>query len=83
MPTTGKKRAIQNAFFRMGLHTTPKGIVEALRQQGIQVSQELVRMVRIEMLKQTTQARVGRVARPLSPPAVRRRPQGFPGRRSK
>jgi hypothetical protein len=81
MRTTGKKRAIRNAFFRLGLHATPKAVVLALVQQGVLVDEELVRQVRIEMLKENTGARVGKASRPATSPAVRRRPQGFPGRR--
>jgi hypothetical protein len=36
MRTSGLKRAVRNALFRLGLHTTPKGIVDALAQQGVQ-----------------------------------------------
>jgi hypothetical protein len=80
MRTTGKKRAIRNAFFRLGLHATPKGIVEALRQQGVLVDEELVRQVKFELAKETTGARVAKVSRPVPSPAVRRCPQGFPRR---
>jgi hypothetical protein len=83
MRTTGKKRAIMNALSRLGLHTTPKAIVHALMQQGISVDEELVRQVRIELLKENTGARVTEVSRSLPSPAVRRRPQGFPGRRGR
>jgi hypothetical protein len=83
MRTTGTKRAIRIAFFRLGLHTTSKAIVEALAKQGIPVTEELVCIVRIEMLKKTTRANAGKVARPVPPPAVRRRPQAFPGRRGR
>jgi hypothetical protein len=78
MRTTGKNRAILNTFFRLGLHATPKGVVHA--QQGIRVSEVLVRQVRFEMLNETAGERTAGVYRPLPSPAVRRRPQGFPGR---
>jgi hypothetical protein len=80
MRTTGKKRAIRNAFIRLGLHTTPKGVVHALRQEGIQVDEEVVRQVRIELLRETTEARTAKIHSQGSSPAVRRRPQGFPRR---
>jgi hypothetical protein len=80
MRTAGKKRAVRNAFFRLGLHTTPKAVVHALAQQGVQVSEELVWQVRVKMLKDTTGARVAEVPGALPSPAVRRRPQGFPRR---
>jgi hypothetical protein len=78
MRTTGKKRAIRNALFRLGLHTTPKAVVHALMQQGIPVDEELVRQVRFEILKEMTGARAGEVSRPVSLPGVRRCPKGFP-----
>jgi len=36
--------------------------------------------VRFELLNETTEAGVGKASRPVPSPAVRRRPQGFPGR---
>lgn len=83
MRTTCMKRAIRNAFFRLGLHTTPKEVVSALREQDIQVDEQLVRAVRFEMLKEEAEEKVARMRRPVPPRAVRRRPQGFPGRRGK
>jgi hypothetical protein len=81
MRTTGKRQAIRNALFRLGLQTPPKVVVHALAQQGVQVSEELVRQVRVELLKEATRATAVRVPRPVPLPAVRRCPQGFPGRR--
>lgn len=78
MRTTGKKQAIRNALFRFGLHATPKGIIDALAQQGVQVNEQVVRAVLIEMLKETTGTRVARGSRPVPSPAVRRVPKGFP-----
>jgi hypothetical protein len=80
MRTAGKKRAIRNAFFRLGLHTTSKGIVAALAQHGVPVDEELVRQVRFEMLKENTRARVVKASRPVMSPAMPHRPQGLPGR---
>jgi hypothetical protein len=81
MRTTGKKYVVRSALCRLGLHTTPKAVVQALAQQGVQVGEGLVRLVRFEMLKETTKATAVRVPRQVPPPAVRRRPQAFPGRR--
>jgi len=53
MRTTSTKRAIKNTFYRLGLHTTPKGVVRVLAQQGVRVNEELVRQVRFEMLIET------------------------------
>jgi hypothetical protein len=83
MRTAGKKRAIRNALSRLGLHATPKAVVQALGWQGVRVTEELVRLVRFEMLAVTTRARISKVPRPVPPPAVRRCPKGFPGRRGR
>ena len=80
MLITGKKRAIRNTFFRLGLQATPKGVVHVLAQQGVRVSEELVRQVRFEMLNETAGERIAGVSRPVPSPAVRRRPQGYPRR---
>jgi hypothetical protein len=80
MRTTSTKRAIRNILYRLGLHTTPKAVVHALAPLGVRVSEELVRQVRFEMLNETVGERFAGVSRPVSSPALRRRPQGFPGR---
>jgi hypothetical protein len=80
MHTNSRKQAIRNAFFRLGLHATPPAVVQALLRQGIRVSEELVRQVRIELLKETTMERTAEVPRPVPSPGVRRCPKGFPGR---
>jgi hypothetical protein len=78
MRTTGRKRAIRNAFFRLGLHTPPKGIMDALAQQGIRVDEQLVRQVQFELVRETTEARIGKASRPVASPVVRRCQKGFP-----
>jgi hypothetical protein len=80
MRTAGTKRAIRNALYRLGLHTTPKAVAHVLREQGVLVDEGLVRQVRFEMLKEAARGKVGKVARRATFPAVRRRPQGFPKR---
>ena len=59
MRTTGKKRAIRNALYRLGLHATPKAVAHALMQQGVQVDEQLIRLVQFELLKETTGVRGG------------------------
>jgi hypothetical protein len=81
MRTTSTRRAIRHAFFRLGLHATPKAVGYALSEQGIQVDEELVRQVRFELLVETTGGRVAEVSCPAPSPPVRRSPQGFPRRR--
>ena len=80
MRTTSMKRAIRNAFYRLGLHATPKGVVHVLAQQGVRLSEEVVRQVRFEILNETAGERFAGVSRPVRSPAVRWRPQGFPER---
>ena len=74
------KRAIRNAFYRLGLHTAPKGVVQDLAQQGVRVSEELVQQVQFEMLRDAPGERFAGVSRPVPSPAVPQRPQGFPRR---
>jgi hypothetical protein len=73
-----KAVAIRRTFHRLGLQAKPKEIVQVLADQGIQVGEELVRQVRIEMLKETTDKKPPKVSRPM--PTKIRRPQGFPRR---
>jgi hypothetical protein len=80
MRTAGKNRAIKNAFYRLGMHVKPPAVVQALAEQGVVVEEEMVRLVQFELLKDRTTGRVARISRPVPPRAVRRRPQGFPGR---
>jgi len=81
MRPVSTKRAIRNTIYRLSLQTTPKGVVHVLAQQGIRVSEGLVRQVRFEMLNQPVRERIAGVSRPVPLPVVRRHPQGFPGRR--
>ena len=80
MGTPDNRRAIRNAFYRLGLHTAPKAIAHALLEQGVLVDEGLVRQVRFEMVKEAARGKVGKVARRVTVPAVRRRPRGFPER---
>jgi hypothetical protein len=78
---TGKKRAIRNAFIRLGMQTRAKEVVRVLEGHGVYVDEQLVRLVRVEMLKGIAGARLAEAPRPVPPPAVRRCPKGFPRRR--
>jgi hypothetical protein len=78
----GKRRAVRNALGRLGLHAGDGQVVRELERQGVSVSGELVRAVRVEMLKETAELRRQRAALPNRPdPAVRHRPQKRPPRR--
>jgi hypothetical protein len=80
MRHTGKKQAIRNAFHRLGLHAKPTEVVQVLALLGVQVDEELVRLVRIELLKRTPGGNSAKVSTLVKPPAVRRCPKGFPRR---
>jgi hypothetical protein len=47
------KRHIRNTLFRLGMQTTNKQVMAALQETEMVVSEELVRQVKIEMLKET------------------------------
>jgi hypothetical protein len=76
-----KKRAIKNAFFRLGLHARPKEVVNTVERDGVQVNEELVRLVRIELLKDMTRGGHAGLPSKAPSPARRRCPKGFPQRR--
>ncbi|HXG12210.1 MAG TPA: hypothetical protein VNK04_20820 [Gemmataceae bacterium] len=76
------KQAIRRAWHRLGLQARPADVVRALAQQAVLVSEDLVRRVRIELLKEVS-GRPGSIRLPLSAPRpVRRLPRGFPRRGS-
>jgi hypothetical protein len=77
---TARKQAIRHALFRRSLHTPPKGIIDALAQQGVLVDEELVRQVPIELLKEATRGRIAVV--PMLNLGVRRRPKWSHGKRA-
>ena len=81
MRKISKKQAIRNTLFRLGLHARPKEIVRALKQLGVQVDEEFVRVVRIGLLKGATGRSVAKAAGPVVSPVVRRCPKEFPRRR--
>jgi hypothetical protein len=76
-----RKRAVREAFHRLGLHTRPAAIVRTLAEFGIAVGEDLVRLVRVELLKGTAETlrERARTPRPAPRPPARRPPQ--PGRR--
>ena len=69
-----KKRAIRNVFFRLGLHARPKEVINTLERDGVQVNEELVRLVRIELLKVIARRGHAGLPRKAPSPAVRRCP---------
>jgi hypothetical protein len=81
MRKISKKQAVRNTFFRLGLHAGPKEVAQALEQLGVQVDEEFVRVLRVELLKETTRGAVAKGVRPVVSPVARRCPKGFPRRR--
>jgi hypothetical protein len=68
-----RKRAVENALGRLGMQAKPEEVIAALAQQGIEVSEEFVRLVRIGLLKATARMR-GQPSSPHAPRSqVRRR----------
>jgi NAD(P)H-dependent FMN reductase len=79
---TSKTGAIQNALARLGMQARPAQVVAALAQFGIDVSEALVRQVKVDMLKQAAKSVRQQVRIPqVQPPKVRRPPK-VPPRRS-
>jgi hypothetical protein len=62
--TANIQRAIRNALIRLGLHVTPKQVVEALEEQGIEVSEEFVVRVKGRMNREEAKAVRERSKRP-------------------
>ena len=78
---TSKRRVIQNALARLGMQASPKQVVAALAEFGIDVTEALVRQVRVEMLKQAAKVERQLVRTPqIERPQVRRPPK-LPPRR--
>jgi hypothetical protein len=79
MRAGSKKKAVADALFRLGLHARAEAVVQKLAEQGITVSEALVKLVRLELLKKNTQP-CGPLPRPVTRTAVPHRPQGYPRR---
>jgi len=48
---TGKRRAIRDALARLGIHASPAQVMRDLANRGTDVSEDLVRAVRLELQK--------------------------------
>jgi hypothetical protein len=75
-----KKHAIRMALFRLGMQAKPKEVVQALADQGIFVSHDLVRLVKIEMTEKLVEATRIKFKQVVPPKSVRRRPNAIPRR---
>jgi len=81
-PCGGKRRAVRDAFGRLGLHAVDGEVVRELERRGVSVSAGLVRAVRIELLREAAAFRRQPGPLPRAPgPAGRHRPQKRPPRR--
>jgi hypothetical protein len=75
-----RTRAIRNALARLGMQASPKQIVSFLANVGIDVSERLVRQVKVDMLKQAAKVERQQVRTPKVERQVRRPPK-VPSRR--
>jgi hypothetical protein len=75
-------RAIRNAVARLGMQASPKQIIAFLANFGIDVSEALVRRVKVEIWKETAKAERQRVKVPNTAQPTVRRPPKVPPRRS-
>ena len=48
----GRRRAIQKTLGRLGMQASNREVVAALAECGMSVTEELVRQVKVEMLKE-------------------------------
>ena len=78
---TSRSRAIQNAVARLGMQASPKQVVAALAEFGIDVSEGLVRRVKVEMLKQAAKVERQQVQIPKTQRPQVRNPPKVPPRR--
>ena len=68
-----RTRAIQNTLARLGMQASPKQVVAALAEFGIDVNEGLVRQVKVDLLKQAAKSERQRVRTPqIERPQVRR-----------
>ena len=79
---SSRTTAIQNALARLGMQASPKQVVAALAEFGIDVTEALVRRVKMEMLKRAAKTERQQMRTPqVKHPQVRRPPK-VPPRRS-
>lgn len=77
---TSKKQAIRLTLFRLGMQARPKEVVQALAEQGIFVSHDLVRLVKIEMTEKLAVGTRSKFTKVVPPRPLRRRPNAIPRR---
>ena len=77
-----KTRAIQNALARLGMQASPKQVVAALAEFGIDVDEGQVRQFKVDMLKQAAKVERQQVRTPQIERSQVRRPPKVPPRQS-
>jgi len=60
----GKRRAIQKTLGRLGMQASNQKVVAALADCGVSVTEELVRQVKVETLKEACKVERERVTAP-------------------
>src|SRR5262245_39541637 len=81
-PDTSKTRAIQNALARLGMQASPEQVVAAAAEFGIDVTEALVRQVKVELLKRAAKVERHQMRNPQVERPTVRRPPKLPPRRS-
>jgi hypothetical protein len=79
---TSKRRVIQNALARLGMQASPKQVVAALAEFGIDVTETLVRQVKVQMLKRVAKVERQQVEGSTAERPQVRHPRKVPPRRS-
>ena len=60
----GRRRAIQNTLGRLGIQASNQEVVAALAECGMSVTEELVRQVKVKMLKEAAKVERQKVTVP-------------------
>jgi hypothetical protein len=75
------RKAVRDTFARIGMQARPREVVRELASRGVHVSEEFVRLVQVEMLKQTDTLKRRRAGFPqLAHLRMRQAPRAFPRR---
>jgi hypothetical protein len=73
------RKAVRDTFARIGMQARPHEVVRELALHGIHVTGQFVRLVQVEMLKQTPEVKQYRAAKPqVAHPRMRQARRVFP-----
>ena len=78
---TTRARAIQNALARLGMQATPEQVVAVVASFGIDVTEALVRQVKVQLLKRVAKVERQQMQIPGAGRSQLRRPPKVPPRR--